>query len=221
MLVLSVWVSLQCVGGWVPVKWRNRLITDWRQTQFLSSYNSSQTEGRKRDSSRCKKPLSRCHFAPPEAANDRSSIYISFAYYESCSGDEHAFSVKASDVTASFRQTERLVSTRLVVWLQDLWCETPKFLFRRFNPAEIMKCWWSLTVNQWIICVISFPVTGLWWLYCTLPAVLGIHVYVHETGLMSSKVVACCEFWKLVSSVHNVQVSLSDLSLLFSPFWTS
>lgn len=45
------------VGGWTPVKWRNRLITEWRQTPFLSS-------SRKRDSSRCKKPLRRCSFSP-------------------------------------------------------------------------------------------------------------------------------------------------------------
>lgn len=35
MLVFSVWVSLQCVGRWVPIKWQKRLITDWRQTVSL------------------------------------------------------------------------------------------------------------------------------------------------------------------------------------------
>lgn len=78
MLVLSVWVSPQCVGGWVPIKWWNGLITDWRQASFLSS-NSSQTEEEELKQMQ-KSPSVNAALLPPEAANDRSTIYMSFAY---------------------------------------------------------------------------------------------------------------------------------------------
>lgn len=80
MLVLSVWVSPQCVGGWVPVKWRNGLRTDWRQASFLSSSNSSQTEEEELKQMRKSPSVDAASQHPPEAANDRSSIYMSFAY---------------------------------------------------------------------------------------------------------------------------------------------
>lgn len=153
MLVLSVWVSLQCVGGWVPVKWRYRLITDWRQTRF--SPLPTQAKQRKRDLSRCKKKSPSVDATPLLPKRQMTDPPFTWALHINRAALERNMpypSTPATSLQASVEQGGWFQPGRLFGCKIDGVKPRTSYLLWRWNGTGVRQegssvCWWIAGLN--------------------------------------------------------------------------